>query len=86
MFRDYGKVLTTKQFYTGKNWHIHANPRLHVEAILEGLQAEEASHALEDVLKIRASAYPATRGSNYDKLMKKEFWNAVRFKFISSGG
>lgn len=53
--RDPRKILATKQFYNKKNAHILNNPHLHRLAILQGLEAEQLSHLLEDCLRINVS-------------------------------
>lgn len=50
MYRDYSKLVNTKQFYTGSNEIIFTDPGLHCQAILDGVKSEHASHLLEDLL------------------------------------
>jgi len=45
--------MTTKQYFTGKNKHILADPYLHREAILRGVESENLSLLIEDMLTIQ---------------------------------
>jgi hypothetical protein len=53
VFRDYRKVLATRNAYTGSNAAIRNNPAIHAEAISKGLQSEKASRLLEDIVRLR---------------------------------
>lgn len=50
--RDFNKLLNTKQYYNRSNAHILNDPTLHRLAILQGLQSEQASHLLEDIVSV----------------------------------
>ena len=66
MYRDYNKTLYHKQYYTGNNDLIHKMPAIHWQAILDGVVAEKASRALEDILKIRIFKHRKAFLSNED--------------------
>lgn len=53
IFRDYSKILLTRNYYTGSNDVIKSNPHLHGSAIYLGLKSEKASRLLEAILYTR---------------------------------
>jgi len=53
MCRSVKKLMTTKQYFTGKNKHILNDPWLHRKAILEGFESEKISRLIEDMLRVQ---------------------------------
>lgn len=58
--RDVHKLLATKQYYNKSNAAILADPVLHRLAILQGIQSEQVSHLVEDIVAATTPHHVAT--------------------------
>jgi hypothetical protein len=73
MCRSVQKLMTTRQYFTGKNKHILADPYLHRMAILEGFESEKVSMLVEDMLRVQLHSLkrPNATDEQFRKVLNK---------------
>lgn len=79
MIRDVSKILTRKQYFTGRNAHLLQHPRLHREAIYEGFKHERVSQLIEDILMMMIRQFDDVSLSSEEKTRLIRDYAGVRY-------